>query len=130
MDFSLAEFFSADSSLGDFVVITAVIGGGASWIAGRAIAATWRPLWHLVPYMALLGGAVRFIHFALFQSMFLSLHYYLVDTAVCLLFGLLGFRVKRVAQMTTCYSWLNQREGLLAWRRRPSATRPTASKSG
>jgi hypothetical protein len=104
-----------------------LLGGGAAWLAGRAIAATWRPWWHVVAYMVVLGGAVRFMHFALFQSVLLSLHYYLVDTAVCLVGGLLGFRLMRVTQMTTCYGWLNQRDGLLTWRRRTAAN---ASESG
>jgi hypothetical protein len=48
----------------------------------------------------------------------LSLHYYLVDYGVCLIFGLLGFRVMRVRQMVARYDWLNERAGLLRWRRR------------
>ena len=27
------------------------MGGGGAWLAGRAIAATWRPWWHLALYM-------------------------------------------------------------------------------
>jgi len=68
--------------------------------------------------MFLLGLAVRFIHFSIFQSTFLSLHYYLVDTSVCLIFGLLAYRLKRVQQMVTCYNWINRRSGLFGWRRR------------
>jgi hypothetical protein len=61
---------------------------------------------------------VRFFHYALFDSTFLTLHYYLVDYAVCLGFGLLGFRSTRVEQMVTRYSWINERAGMLRWRRR------------
>ena len=68
--------------------------------------------------MAPLSLAVRFLHFALFDSKFLSLHYYLVDYTVCLAFGLLGFRLMRVDQMVARYRWINQRAGLLRWRRR------------
>ena len=42
--------------------------------------------------MLILGAAVRFIHFALFEGTLLSPHYYVVDTVVCLIFGFLGFR--------------------------------------
>ena len=52
---------------------------------------------------------MRFIHFALFDGTLLSLHYYLVDTAVCLAFGFLGFRLTRVRQMVTQYGWINER---------------------
>jgi hypothetical protein len=74
----------------------------------------------------LLSLAVRFLHYALFDSKFLTLHYYLVDYAVCLAFGLLGFRLMRVTQMVTRYSWINRRTGMLRWRRRDqSPTRGT-----
>ena len=88
-----------EHSLGVFLLVTVLLGGGAAWLAGRAIAATWRPWWHIALYMMLLTLAVRFLHFALFDSIFLSLYYYLVDYAVCLAFGLLGFRLMRATQM-------------------------------
>jgi hypothetical protein len=122
MQFSIPEFLSDEHSLGVFFLVSVVMGGGAAWLAGRAIASTWRPWWHLALYMLILSLAVRFIHFALFDSKFLSLHYYLVDSAVCLAFGLLGYRVRRVTQMVTRYGWLNRRAGLLRWRRRDDTT--------
>ena len=115
---SIPEFFPDEHSLGVCVLVSVLMGGGAAWLAGRAIAATWRPWWHIAPYMVILAFAVRFIHYAVFDSKFLSLHYYLVDAAVCLGFGFLGFRLMRVAQMVTRYAWINERSGLLRWRRR------------
>jgi hypothetical protein len=106
------------------------MGGGAAWLAGRAIAATWRPWWHIALYMVLLSLAVRFLHYSLFNSRFLSLHYYLVDYAVCLLFGLLGFRLMRVTQMVTRYNWINQRTGMLRWRRRDQTPARNTIKTG
>jgi NO-binding membrane sensor protein with MHYT domain len=50
--------------VGLFLLVTVVMGGGAAWLSGRAIAATWRPWLHVAGYMLILGGAVRFIHFA------------------------------------------------------------------
>lgn len=108
-----------DESLGIFVLVTVVLGGGAAVLAGRAIAATWRPWWQVVIYMLLLGAAVRFIHFALFGGTLLSPHYYAVDGAVCLLAGLLGFRIARVGQMVRQYRWINVADGPLRWRRKP-----------
>src|SRR5690349_25136058 len=101
MYFSIPEFLTDEQSLGVFVLVTVCMGGGAAWLAGRAIAATWRPWWHIALYMVPLGLAVRFLHYALFESRFLSLHYYLVDYAVCLAFGLAGFRILLVRQMVT-----------------------------
>jgi len=116
---ALAAFLYEDESLGIFVLVTILLGGGAAVLAGRAIAATWRPWWQVVVYMLILGGAVRFIHFALFGGTLLSPYYYAVDSAVCLLAGLLGFRVARVAQMVRQYRWINVADGLLRWRRKP-----------
>ena len=96
-----------------------MLGGGAAALAGRAIALTWRPWWQIVAYMLLLACAVRFIHFALFGGTLLSLHYYVVDSVVCLGLGFLGFRTARVAQMVTQYRWINQPDGPLRWRRKP-----------
>ena len=59
--------------------------------------------------------AVRFLHFALFEATLLSAHYYLVDLAVCLAFGFLGFRTTRAAQMVTQYRWINVRSSALSW---------------
>ena len=104
-----------------FVLLTVVIGGGASALTGRAVAATWRPWWHVIPLTLLLGAAVRFLHFALWGGTLLSLPYYAIDTAVCLVCGLLGFRLMRVEQMVTSYGWINERARLFNWRRRPPA---------
>jgi hypothetical protein len=118
MDVNIPEFLSDERSLGIFFLVTVAMGGSAAWLAGRAIASTWRPWWHVAAYMLVLALAVRFIHFALFQSKLLSLHYYLVDFAVCLGFGLIGFRLMRVRQMVTRYNWINERAGAFGWRRR------------
>jgi hypothetical protein len=125
MHVSIPDLLTAEQSLGVFFLVSVCMGGGAAWLAGRAIAATWRPWWHIALYMLLLTLAVRFLHYALFDSAFLSLYYYLVDYAVCLAFGLLGFRLMRVSQMVTRYGWINQRTGILRWRRRNQGHAPT-----
>ena len=130
MHLSLLEWLTDEQSLGVFVLVSICMGGGAAWLAGRAIAATWRPWWHIAPYMLLLGLAVRFLHFALFDSKFLSLYYYLVDYAVCLGFGLLGFRLMRVTQMVKRYRWINRRSGLFGWQRRDQTPERDTTKSG
>lgn len=130
MDFSIPEFLSDEHSLGVFLLVTVVMGGGAAWLAGRAIAATWRHWWHLALYMLVLSLAVRFLHYALFDSKFLSLHYYLVDYVVCLAFGLLGFHAMRVTQMVTRYGWINERAGPFQWRRRDDTAAAEKPESG
>lgn len=114
----IAQLFYEESSFGVFVLITVVLGGGAAFLAGRAIAETWRPSWQIVAYSFILGAAVRFFHFALFEGTLLSAHYYFIDSLVCLTLGFLGFRAARAAQMITQYRWINEAEGPLRWRRR------------
>ena len=120
----------AEESLLQILLVTGVLGGGAAFLAGRALAQTWRPFWHVLIHMALLGCAVRFVHFALFEGTLLSPQYYAVDTIVCLIFGFLGFRVTRAAQMATQYGWINLRAGLLGWSRRPATIPGQSSDSG
>ena len=104
-----------------FLLVTVVMGGWLAWMAGRAIALTWRPNWQLFVYMLLLGLFVRFIHFALFQATLLSPHYSIVDTLVLLAFSFAGWRYNRARQMTTQYRWLYERTGPFTWKARASA---------
>ena len=107
-----------EGSFGIFLLVTIVLGGGAGWLTGRAAAQTWRPVRLVILYTLLLGGAVRFIHYSLFDGTLLSPYFYLIDTAFCLVFGLLGFRAERAAQMTSQYRWINETAGFLRWRRK------------
>ncbi len=119
------------NSLGVFLLLTVILGGGAAALTGRAIAAAWRPWWHIIAPMLLLGAVVRFLHFALFEGTLLSPTYYVADTAVCLVCGLIGFRLMRVSQMVTCYGWINERTDVYTWRRRKAASGGAdASESG
>src|SRR6476646_1008671 len=113
--------FYADESWLQVLLVTGVLGGGAAFLAGRAIAQTWRPFWHVVAYMALLGCAVRFVHFALFEGTLLSGGSYAADTLYLLLLGALAWRMTRAAQMATQYYWLYERTGPLTWRSRSTA---------
>jgi Domain of unknown function (DUF6867) len=117
--FSIPEFLYEEHSFGVFILVTVLLGGGASALAGRAVAATWRPWWQVVVYMLILALAVRFFHFSLFGGTLLSPHYYLVDSAICMAFGFLGFRTARAAQMVRQYRWINEPDGPMRWRRKP-----------
>jgi hypothetical protein len=117
MDINLPALLYEEDSFGVFLLVTVVLGGGAAWLAGRAIAGTWRPWWQLPFYMLVLALSVRFIHFALFEGTFLSPYYYLVDTLVCIAFGALGYRLTRAQQMTTQYAWIFSRRGPFRWQR-------------
>jgi hypothetical protein len=111
----MEQIYTSESLL-QVLLVTGLIGGGAAWLAGRAIAHTWRPFWHVIGYMALLGAAVRFVHFALFEADLLAPLSYAADTAFLLVVGSLGWRITRAAQMVTQYSWLYERSGPFTWR--------------
>jgi hypothetical protein len=110
------QFFYEEDSFGVFVLVTLVLGGGAALLAGRAIAATWRPWWQVVAYSFILGCAVRFIHFALFGGTLLSLHYYLIDCTIALTLACAGFHTRRAGQMVAQYRWINEYSGPMRWR--------------
>ena len=103
-------------TLGQVLLVTYLLGGGAAWLSGRAIATTWRPFWHVLAYTLLLGCAVRFVHFALFEGTLLSPASYGADTVYLLIVSTLGWRVTRAAQMATQYYWLYERVGAFNWR--------------
>jgi hypothetical protein len=106
----------ADNGLFVFILLT-VLGAAAAMASGRALAKTWSPAVLLVPYMAVLSAAVRFLHFALFQEELLSIHYYLVTLIILLAVGWLSYKSMRATQMSTQYSWSYEKSGI-NWRPR------------
>lgn len=107
-----------DDSLRVFLVLTVILGGGAAYLSGRGLARSWKPLWRLFFYMALLAAAARFFNYALFNGALLSPYYYLVAYTVLTAAALLGFRMMRTTQMVTQYRWLYKRTSPLTWRAR------------
>ena len=101
-----------------FLLLTVLIGGGAAWRTGEAVAQGWGVVWRAVAYTALLAGAVRFLHFSLFGEPLLSLPSYLVDFAILLFVALVGYRARRTRHMTEQYPWVFARSGPLTWRER------------
>ena len=111
------ELYATETPL-QVLLVTGAIGGMAASLTGQAIAQTWRPYWHLAVYILLLGAAVRFVHFALFEADLLALSSYIVDTLFLLAVSSLSFRIARTSQMVAQYPWLYERAGLLRWRDR------------
>ena len=108
------------TSLSVFVLMTVILMGGAGFMTGQALAAAWRPVWQLFLYSLLLGGADRFLSFALFQAELLSLSGYLLDTAVIAAIAGIAFRLTRARRMVSQYPWLYERSGPFSWRERRS----------
>jgi hypothetical protein len=100
-------------SLADFIIVTCLLGGGAAWMSGRAIALTWRPFIYVLLSMVLFAGFIRWVHYALFDGTLLSWHYYCVDLAVVLAIATCGYCACRSRQMITQYAWLYKKHGFL-----------------
>lgn len=119
----LIDFLAPRSGV-DFVIVSLLMGGMAAFATGRALAATWRPSWHLVVSMLGLAAVVRFCHFALFEDTLLGAGGYLRDFAITLGAAWLGYRHVRVRQMLVQYAWLNEPAGPLRWKARISKCEP------
>ncbi len=104
-----------DAPLIGFLSVTVFLGCGASWMMGQAVAATWRPLWQLVLYAAMLGLVDRFMNYGLFQGELLSASGYLLDTGLILIAALIAYRITRARIMVRQYPWLYARSGLFGW---------------
>jgi heme/copper-type cytochrome/quinol oxidase subunit 4 len=114
----MAGLIWADTDNGLFVfVLLTILGGAAAMASGRALAKTWSPAWMILPYMAVLSAAVRFLHFSLFQEELSSIHYYLVTLVILLVVAWLSYRSMRATQMATQYSWSYEKSGW-NWRAR------------
>jgi len=107
----------AGEAAGSVILVSGLIGGGAAWLTGRAIAKSWGSPWQVVAAMLPLAAAARFIHFALFQGQLLSPPSYACDTAIFIAIALFSWRATRSAQMVRQYPWLYARSGPLSWRK-------------
>jgi hypothetical protein len=108
--------FYAGESIVKVILVTGILGGGAAWLSGGAIARAWRPQWQVAIAALLLGAAARFFHFALFQGELLSAASYASDALIFVLVGSIAWRVTRAEQMVRQYPWLYARAGPLGWR--------------
>ncbi len=103
---------------GVFLGLTLVFMGGCAFMAGQALASTWRSAWQALPYGLLLGSVDRFLVYGLFGGKLLSLPGYLLDTGLLVGIALLAYRFTRTGQMVNQYPWLYRRTGLLNWAKR------------
>lgn len=110
----LASYLTAPA----FLVITLAMGGAGAWMTGRSVALGWRALVMVLLAMLPLAFAVRFLHYALAHEPLLAPGYVLVDIAVLLVIGSLGWLRTRAEQMVRQYPWLYEPAGPLGWRAR------------
>ncbi len=112
----LLDIVSGHALAGEYVFVLLCM--AAAWMIGKSTSTDWKGLPVLVGYVLVLGLGARFLHFALYQAQFVSLSRYLVDTAVLLAVGFLGYRFTRTNQMTRQYHWLYEKASPFTWRGR------------
>ncbi len=101
------QFYTAGpNGLWIFLLVSVVMGGSTAYVSGRAIADTWRPLWHAFVYALTIALGVRFIHFALFDELLVSGRNYLADCIICCIAAYAGYALARRHQMQRQYSAL------------------------
>ncbi len=108
-------------SLPIFVGVTLVLMGGAAFLTGQAVGATWRPRRQVVFYCGLLALSGRFLSLALFYGdpFFQPLNWLygaVVDSLALVPIGLFAYAVTRASWMTRQYPWLYERSGLFTYR--------------
>jgi hypothetical protein len=96
--------------------VTVVLMCGCAHLMGRALAQSWRPARHAVPYALLLGVADRFLIYALFGGNLLSISGFIIDTYLILMTAVVTYHVTLAAQMVRQYPWLYERHMLMTWR--------------
>lgn len=106
------------AALADFIGVTVVLFGGASFLTGQALAVTWRPAWQIIPYGLLLAAANRFFSWALFTGKLTSLSGFVADSIAIIAIGAIAYRLTLAHRMTRQYPWLYERHGLFSWRAR------------
>jgi small-conductance mechanosensitive channel len=96
--------------------VTVVLMCGCAHLTGRALAQSWRPARHAVPYALMLGVADRFLIYALFGGNLLSISGFIIDTYLILMTAVVTYHVTLAAQMVRQYPWLYERHMLITWR--------------
>jgi hypothetical protein len=103
---------NADFVIGDprvFIGVTLILGGLASFAAGRAVARNWRPLGLLALYGLPLTFAVRFLHWSLFGEPLAAPLAALIAYAWMIFAQGLAWRIAHDALVRRQYPWLGEK---------------------
>jgi branched-chain amino acid transport system ATP-binding protein len=106
--------------MAEFLLVTVLVFGGGGFMMGQALADTWRPVWHSVPYGLMMTAANRFIDVSLFQGTWAGLQFWLGDAVVIIGLANFAYRITLARKMVSQYPWLYERSGLFSWRERAS----------
>lgn len=113
----MSGFFLGEDPL-VYIILTLIIAGAAAWMAGKAVADTWRPAWMAVVSGFGLALATRFLTYGLFDGELLSFIGYARDAATLGAIAWIAWRMRLAAKMADQYPWLYERAGPFGWRDR------------
>ncbi len=105
-----------------YLILVVIMGGGAAFMAGRALASGWKPVSQLIAYMIPFTAAVRFLQYALFNDAKLgtpnltSGYYFITDFILLAAIAWLGYQMTRTNQMVRQYPWLYEKSGPFGWK--------------
>jgi len=94
---------------------------GCAHLMGRALAESWRPARHAVPYALLLSIADRLVIYLLFEGNLFSVPGFIIDTYLIMITAVVTYHLTLAAQMVRQYPWLYERHLLLGWRTKKEA---------
>lgn len=106
------------SSPGDFIFVTIVLAGAGAYLTGQTQAESWHGWRHLIPFVLLLVFASRFLHYALFDGVFLAPVGAVIDLVWVSLLMAFGYATTRASKMVRQYPWMYERAGPFGWRDR------------
>jgi len=89
---------------------------GCAHLMGRALAESWRPARHAVPYALLLSIGDRLVIYLLFEGNLFSVPGFIIDTYLIVMTAMVTYHLTLAAQMVRQYPWLYERHLLLGWR--------------
>ncbi|MEM7122705.1 MAG: DUF6867 family protein [Pseudomonadota bacterium] len=104
-----------------FLIVTLILGGGAAFLTGQAMANRWRPTWMVIGYSLLLGCADRFAVYALADGALWLITGYVIDTVILTVVALIAYRMNKARNMVEQYPWIYERNGLFGWRELPKS---------
>ena len=104
-----------------FLIVTLILGGGAAFLTGQAMANRWRPTWMVIGYSLLLGCADRFAVYALADGDLWLITGYVIDTVILTVIALVAYRLNKARNMVEQYPWIYERNGLFGWREVPKS---------
>jgi len=101
---------------GPYFAVTVVVLGGAAFLTGRALAQNWRPAWQILPAVALLAAADKFLLHALFGAELAGFVGLSIAAAILAAIAAVAYYFIRARRMVQQYPWLYERRGPFGWR--------------